>query len=110
MVKLVILIQKLEDEAAFQSSWPEFLHLAEEMPGLQSESSGQVIRNVFGEGGFSLIHELYFDSQEALQRALSSPAGREAGKLLQSCTHGQVVLFIAEHREDTLENMQRFRP
>lgn len=99
MVKLVILIEKLVDEAAFRSSWPEFLHLAGAMPGLLRESTGRVTRHLFGSQPYSLIHELYFDSTESLQRALATSEGREAGKLLQTITHGQVELFIAQDGE-----------
>ena len=109
MHKLVIAIEPLENEPAFQESWPRFLHLAEKMPGLLKESTSWIHKTLYGAFPYILIHELYFDSLEALKRAMSSPAGREAGVLLQEITAGKVALAIADHNEDQLENIKRFR-
>jgi len=109
MRKLVILIQPPIDEAQFEAGWPAFLHQAEQMPGLLREASCQVDKVVYGEGNYTLIHELYFDSLEAIQEALASPQGRAAGKLLQSITNGRLTILIADHKEDTLEHISSFK-
>jgi hypothetical protein len=54
-----------------------------------------------------MIHELYFDSLDAAQRAMASPHGRSAGQLLQKMTLGRMVLFFADHKEDELENIHK---
>ena len=56
-----------------------------------------------------MIHELYFDSYAAMQQGLASPDGKEAGKLLQGITGGRVVLLFADHHEDNLDNIRRYR-
>lgn len=109
MRKLVILIKVPTDGAAFEATWPDFLHSAESMPGLIREATSRVDRVFYGEDAYTLIHELYFDSLPAIQQALSSPEGRVAGKLLQSMTGGRVTLLIADHKEDSLENIQKYR-
>jgi uncharacterized protein (TIGR02118 family) len=109
MHKLVILIERLDDEAALDNAWPQFLHLAERMPGLRRESTSRVEDYLYGSSPVALVHELYFDSLEAAQAAMTSPAGRAAGRLLQAMTGGRMALFFAEHQEDELENIRKFQ-
>ncbi|MFH1908994.1 MAG: EthD family reductase [Chloroflexota bacterium] len=109
MHKLIILFESPENgravtyhnEQAFQLGWQKFLGLAEKMPGLRRETVSRVAQRLFGkpEGGIALIHELLFDSKEALEAAMASPEGQAAGAFLQSFTGGKVVLLIAEHLE-----------
>jgi uncharacterized protein (TIGR02118 family) len=89
------------NEQAFQLNWQKFLGLAERMPGLRRETVSRVARVLFGkpEGGYTLVHELLFDSKEALEAALQSPEGQAAGTFLQSFTGGRVMLLLAEHME-----------
>ncbi len=107
MHKLVILIESLARENAFDELWPQFLHLAERMPGLLREATCHVEHKLYGDCRPLLVHELYFDSVEAIQAAMSSPEGRAAGELLQRMTGGQMSLLIASHLEDELENIQK---
>lgn len=109
MRKLVILIKPPLDAAQFEANWPAFLHQAEQMPGLLRETSCQVDKVVFGDDDYTLIHELHFESLQAIQEALASPAGRAAGKLLQTITNGRLSIMIADHKEDTLEHISSFK-
>ncbi len=102
MYKLVILIKSVGP--GFNENWPQFLHLAEAMPGLQREATSTVQNTLYGEGGYSLIHELFFDSYTALELGLGSPVGQEAGRLLQTMTGGRMTLLVADHHEDDLRN------
>ena len=109
MHKLIILFESPDNgravtyhnEQAFQLGWQKFLGLAEEMPGLRRETVNRVAQKLFGkpEGEVTLIHELLFDSKEALEAAMASPEGQAAGAFLQSFTGGRVVLLTAEHLE-----------
>jgi hypothetical protein len=54
------------------------------------------------------MHELYFDSLQDLERAMASPQGREAGRLLQQMTSGRLTLFFADHKEDDLKNIRAY--
>ena len=65
---------------------------------------------MYGPAPVAMQHELYFDSLAAVQQAMASPAGREAGRLLQSLTGGHMSLFIADHKQDDLENILRHAP
>lgn len=109
MYKLVIMVGPLEDWAAFEASWADFLHLAESMPGLQREATSRVDTVLYGSMGFALVHELFFNSLEDARQAMASPAGRAAGKLLQEMSHGKVALYLADHKEDDIENILKYR-
>ena len=108
MHKLVILIEHLLDQQSFEESWPRFLHEAEKMPGLQREATVSVLDTIFGEHRVYKIHELYFTNRESLQEAMASPYGQAAGQILQQITAGKMTLLIAEHREDSIENLRKF--
>jgi uncharacterized protein (TIGR02118 family) len=107
MHKLVILIEPPEDWAAFEEMWPEFLHRVESLPELRREATCRVEQHLYGNSVYGMVHELYFDSLDAAQRAMASPHGRSAGQLLQKMTLGRMVLFFADHKEDELENIRR---
>lgn len=109
MHKLVILIEPLEDNDTFDENWPQFLHLAESMPGLEREATSRVDGILFGRYDVALIHELYFTSLAALKNAMSSPQGQATGELLQRMTGGRLTLLYTDHKEDDLENIHKFR-
>lgn len=107
MHKLTILIDTPGDWSAFEDGWPDFLHQAERMPGLRREATSRVESILYGQSAVGMMHELYFDTPDDARQALASPAGREAGKILQRITGGRMVLFFADHKEDELENIRR---
>jgi uncharacterized protein (TIGR02118 family) len=109
MYKLVILIEPPADINAFESQWPEFLHLAEAMPGLRKEATSRVEQFLYGATPCYQIHELFFDTREAAEQGLASPSGQAAGRLLQQLTGGKMTLYFADHREDDLARIHRFK-
>jgi len=108
MHKLIILIESTTTPD-FHVFWPRFLRAAENMPGLMSESTSRINQILYGEFQCAMIHELYFDSYPALQSGLASASGKEAGRLLQEMTGGRVRLLVADHSEDNLENIRKYR-
>jgi uncharacterized protein (TIGR02118 family) len=108
MHKLIILVESTS-APGFHNFWPRFLHAAENIPGLRREATGRISQVIYGEAEFALVHELYFDSLAALQSGLASSSGKEAGQLLQEMTGGKVKLLIADHSEDDLENIRKYR-
>ncbi len=108
MDKLIILVESTA-LTGFDSYWPRFLHAAEAIPGLRRESTSRVKQVLYGDVEVAIIHELYFDTLSALQAGLASPPGKEAGRLLQEMTGGRVKLLIADHAEDDLENIRKFK-
>ena len=109
MYKLVILVEELDDWEAFEGEWPKFLHLVEEMPGLRREATSRVERFLYGDRSYIRMHELYFDNLKDAEMALASSQGQAAGRLLQQMTAGRMSLFFAEHKEDDLANIRRYK-
>ena len=109
MYKLVIMVGPLEDWTAFDDAWAEFLHLAEGMPGLQREATSRVDAVLYGSAPFTLIHELFFDSLDDAKKAMAAPEGRAAGVLLQKMSLGKVTLYLADHKEDNIENILKYK-
>ncbi len=107
MHKLVILINEPGDPDKFEAGWPKFLSWAEEMPGLKKEVTSRVAHTIYGNFPHFMIHELHFDTPQEAHQALDSPEGQAAGQTLQALTQGQVILFFADHLEDSLENIKQ---
>ncbi|MEJ2598242.1 MAG: EthD family reductase [Anaerolineales bacterium] len=109
MYKLVILIESFPGWQQIDESWPQFLHFCEEMPELRREATSHVSESLYGNGLYVRMHELFFDSETDLRAAMASPAGQAAGRMLQQMTHGNVALFLAEHRQDDLDRIRAFK-
>jgi len=109
MHKLIILIGPVAETLEFSEGWPEFLHHAEDMPGLVREATVRIQATLFGDKEIRMIHELFFDTQEALEFALTTSQGRLAGYLIQKITGGQMSLLTAEHKEDEIENLRKYK-
>ncbi|MCI0520864.1 MAG: EthD family reductase [Chloroflexi bacterium] len=105
MHKLVILIEQPEAMTAFDDAWPEFLHNAERMPGLRREATSRVEAVLQGNVTYAMMHELFFDTFDAVREAMASPEGRRAGQLLYALSGGRLAFFIADHREDDAANL-----
>jgi uncharacterized protein (TIGR02118 family) len=109
MHKLVILVEPPPDQAFFDEAWPQFLNVSERMPGLLREATCHVEYVLFGDCRPTLMHELFFDSLDAIHQAMSSAEGRAAGEILQRMSSGRLTLLIADHKEDDLENIRKYR-
>lgn len=109
MYKLVIIVENIEDWTAFEDLWPQFLHEAGSMPGLSRETTSQVDALLYGEREVAFIHELYFNTRQEARQAMASLPGQAAGKLLQTLTNGKMTLLFADHKQDDLENIRKFK-
>jgi hypothetical protein len=110
MHKLIIMIETPEDEMAFDAAWPEFLDTAERLPGLVQEATVRVDKILFGNAQINIIHELFFNSAAELDYAMNSPPGQLTGQVLQTLTGGRMLLMTAEHRQDDIENIRKYKP
>lgn len=109
MYKLVILIDQPEDEMRFNEQWATFLSWTEQIPGLQRATTARVAHSIFGTARINMIYEMYFDTLEEIYQGMNSPNGARAGQLLQLMTKGKVNLLLADHHEDTGENLRKYR-
>lgn len=101
MYKLIILFEPPIDEQDFQDNWQKFMSLAEKLPRLKREVVSRVQETIHSTEGNPVfrMHELLFDSRDALEAAMGSPAGQAAGQFLLAFTLGRVRLMVAEHME-----------
>jgi len=109
MHKLIILFDRPVDAAGFASGWQTFLRLAEQMPGLRRESVSLIEDALYvGSGPRPYkIHEFYFADRAALDAALASAAGQQAGEWLHQFADGKFVLLIAPHQEATEKEFKK---
>jgi uncharacterized protein (TIGR02118 family) len=109
MHKLVMIIEPIDDWQSFENAWPRFLHLAESMPGVRMESTSRVEHMLYGGCRVGQVHEFYFDSLLDAENAMASPQGQAAGRVLQQITAGHLTIYIADHKEDTITNIQKYQ-
>jgi hypothetical protein len=109
MYKLMIIVPPDIDEPVLDAGWPDFLHAAESMPGLQREATVRVSASLYGVQEIGMVHELFFETLADLQEAMRSPEGLATGQIIQQLTQGQMTLLIADHREDDIENLRQYR-
>lgn len=101
MHKLIILFGQPRDALVFMTGWQAFLGMVEQMPGLRRETVSLIHSVIFGGQNPQpfKIHELYFDDLPALETALASEAGQQAGQWLHQFTDGNFTLLTAPHLE-----------
>ena len=100
MHKLINIFGQPLDLFEFSMNWQAFMRLAEQMPGLRRETVSLIEETLYGEGKprpFK-IHEFYFDDRAALDAALASDAGQQAGDWLHQFTGGNFTLLVAPHQ------------
>ncbi len=101
MYKLMLLFRQPQDVLEFETRWSnEFVPVVERMPGIRRVSVSRVIGGPAGEVDLHLVHEFYFSDLEALQAAMASPAGQEAGKALMAFAADDTTLCFSEHLEE----------
>jgi uncharacterized protein (TIGR02118 family) len=98
MHKLIIIFGPPRDLLDFSTGWQAFLHMAEQMPGLRRETVSLIEEIIYGENKPFKIHEFYFDDRAALDAALASDAGQQAGEWLHQFTGGNFTLLTAPHQ------------
>ncbi|MEW5829304.1 MAG: EthD family reductase [Chloroflexota bacterium] len=107
MYKLMIFFQTPKDPDRFQRNWQIFLGMVEKLPGVQGEVITRFEKPLYGGIPFHMLHEVYFETREALDEALKSTAGQAAGMFLQNVTGGRVSILAAEHQFAKPEDFKR---
>lgn len=100
MVKLVILYKKPQNEALFEERYADNLALLERLPGIQRRQANMVLGSPTGESPYYRILELYFEDFEALDTAMTSSQGREAGQDLMKYAGDVAELVFVDVFED----------
>ena len=100
MVKFMILFSTPDDLERFEDSYNNFLALIERMPDIRRRQVINVLGSPMGTPRLYRILEVYFDSYDALNAALKSPQGQEAGGELRTFPSGEIELLFAEVYEE----------
>lgn len=101
MHKLMILFHKTDDTLELETRWSqEFVRLAEKMPGLRRVTVSRILGGPAGDAHLHLVHEFYFDDLGAVQSAMASEAGQQAGRALVALAGEHASLVFAEHLEE----------
>ncbi|MBP9091697.1 EthD family reductase [bacterium] len=97
MVKLIALYKTPADIADFDNQYfNTHIPLAMKMPGLLKAEISRVTGAPMGTTEYYLMAEMYFESKEALDAAMSSPEGRASAKNLMGFAKEIVSMMFAE--------------
>jgi uncharacterized protein (TIGR02118 family) len=99
MPKLIVLYPPPTDTAAFERRYAQehapIVH--SKIPGLKKFIAARVVGAPAGTPPYQRVAELYFDSMEALQGAMTSTGGQEAvAHAMEISTGGAPIVLIAE--------------
>jgi uncharacterized protein (TIGR02118 family) len=100
MVKFMILFHSPAHLEPFENLYNDFLALVERIPGVLRRQVVTVLGSPQGKTPFYRILELYFDDDEALQTALLTREGQEAGRELGKFKQGSFETLRAEVYEE----------
>lgn len=110
MYQLIIFLPAGSDLQSFDEGWPQFLEIAEQMPGLIRESITRFDQVIYGSETIQRMYTFSFKDKKSLERALISEAGQKAGDLLHSLSGGNITILTGDHQSDTLERIQSYSP
>ena len=97
MVKLVALYKKPANIEEFEDKYfNSHIPLANKMPGLKKVEISRMTGAPMGDAPYYLMAELYFDSMEDLNKAMSSEEGKASAKNLMSFAKDIVTMMFAE--------------
>jgi uncharacterized protein (TIGR02118 family) len=101
MMRLMVLYGRPDDTEAFDRHYREVhIPLAKKLPGLRAYTVSQGVAVAFGEDPAYLVAELDFDDTAALQAAMATPEGQEAGRdMVANLASGGVRNLIFEVSE-----------
>ncbi|MDX2163479.1 MAG: EthD family reductase [bacterium] len=101
MVKFMIVFTTPPDPMAFGDRYADFLALIERMPNIQRRQVIDILGSPLGTTRYHRILEVYFQDYAAMQGAMMSAAGQEAGREISRFPAGTYDLLFAEVYEET---------
>jgi uncharacterized protein (TIGR02118 family) len=97
MIKLIIFFRKPTDTNTFEDQFAQrYVPAINKLPGLKRAAVVRGLGAPRGDAPYYLIHELYFEDMPALNQALNSTEGRDAGALLMSFAREIVTMMFGE--------------
>lgn len=97
MVKLIALYKTPADAASFDDNYfNSHIPLTMKMPGLVKAEISRVTGSPMGQCDYYMMAELYFETKEAMDAAMSSPEGKASAKNLMGFAKELVYMMFAE--------------
>ena len=100
MVKLIILLRFNSGTSGNETGYNEFLMILEDLPGLLKKAVNNVYSGPGGLVPFRTVVELTFSDRGALEAALTSDPGVEAGNALLKLAGPDAVTLFADVMEE----------
>lgn len=102
MVKLIVLLRQTNaHDAGYDQQYNDFLIKLDRLPGMRRKAVCSVYSGPGGATPFHAVVEAYFEDPAALQAALISPAGVEAGQALLTFAGADAITLFSEVMEES---------
>ena len=113
MTRLVLLFKTTSKRSDFERRLRQNIALLRNMSGVQRVQRANIPGGPGGKAPYNLMIEVFFENMDALDAALTAPAGVAAGKDLMSFAAQQVELLFVESEDETErplgpDNLQAF--
>ena len=107
MYKFTTLYRQVDDPDALEQFFSStHLPLAEQLPYLIKSEVSRINHKPGGQSRFTLMYELYFESEEALQRAFATAVGVQLIRALQPWADARILTwFYADVYEEHLRKL-----
>jgi uncharacterized protein (TIGR02118 family) len=103
MHKFTIIFRHPENLETFEYDWAhKFVPIAEKMPGILRIEVSTIDGEPDGPSEIHKLHEFYFESREAMDEAMLSDKGNQAGLRLNAIAHNRFSILFSEVHEDIL--------
>ena len=100
MVKLIALYKTPDNIEEFDKHYADtHTPLVRKWPGLRKLEVANIYGAPIGEPKHYLMAEMYFDNQDAMQKALASPEGKAAARDVMEFAGSLVSMYFAEVKE-----------
>lgn len=101
MFKLTIIFRNPPNIPEFEKKWAkQFVPFAEKMPGILRIEVSNIVGEPTGASEYYKLHEFYFATREAMDKAMHSDMGNRAGQALQVIAPNIATLLFADVMED----------
>ncbi len=109
MFKFVTIYRRVDDPEALENFFSQtHLPLAERLPGLIKSEMGRVTNKPGGQSRFHMIYELYFETKELFEQALTSNSGLKLMEALKPWVEAKIITwFYADAYEEGASQYRR---
>ena len=100
LIKFMVMFRQPENIDEFENVYNDFLALMERIPDVKRRQVIDVLGSPSGKSPYYRILEVYFENREAMDAALLSERGQEAGKELARFGSDTIEIIFANTYEE----------